>query len=397
MTDNARQHWLGVAGLFGVLLVSSGFGFYNLSVYVNVFTEELNRSVSSVSVLVSLFFLTGGFAGMYVARLMERLSIRTVMLGGALISGVALALCGVVESLWAIWALFVLFGFGNAGVSIVVSTSLIARWFPGPNRSIALSIASTGLSVGGVVITPLSAYALEQSGVAVVMPWLGAAFFLLVLPVVVLCIREPEDDLPTASDSVPEEGATSIVRQPFFMLHTLSYVLLMAVQVGGIAHLYSRAEEIAGYQTAALCVQLLSGASIVSRFIGGFVLTRISAYGFTVANLLLQTAGVAVLGFADSVTAVTVGAVAFGASVGNLLMLQPLQLAETYGPTALARVFALANAVTLLGVAAGPLLFGLVRDSTSYDSAYVLAAVGSGVALAVLLTAGAAKKRRETG
>ena len=65
---------------------------------------------------------------------------------------------------WQVYVLFALFGMGNAGISLVVATTLITQWFPGPERSIALAVASTGLSLGGVVITPVSAWLLNTIG-----------------------------------------------------------------------------------------------------------------------------------------------------------------------------------------------------------------------------------------
>ena len=72
-----------------------------------------------------------------------------MVIAGALVSGAAVGLVGVASELWQVYALFTLFGIGNAGISIVISTTLITRWFPGPERSMALAIASTGLSLGG--------------------------------------------------------------------------------------------------------------------------------------------------------------------------------------------------------------------------------------------------------
>ena len=386
LSVRTQNRWWVIAGLFGVLLLSSGFGFYNLSVYVNVFAEAMGATVGATSVLVSLFFVVGGIAGIFVADLMERVPLRALMLAGAALSGASLGLAGEATALWQLWLLFVVFGIGNAGISIIISTSLIAQWFPGPNRSVALSIASTGLSVGGVVVTPISAYYLEQLGVAAVMPWIGAVFFLLLVPIIVFLIDAPPRPAAPSQDA-PKETPAEVMRAPFFVLHTLSYVLLMGVQVGGIAHLYSRAEELSDFSAAAICVQLLSAASILSRFLGGWLLLRIPAIWFTVANLVLQTLGIFLIVVADTAGDMYVAALVFGASVGNLLMLQPLQLAETYGADVLARVFAVANAVTLIGVGLGPFVIGTLRDAASYDLAYAVMVAVSCVALAVLLLA----------
>ena len=191
--------WWVVVGMFCVLTVSSGFGFYNLSVYLNVLVRDTGFPVSSVSFAITLFFLIGGIGGIAVARLMSVVPIRPLMMGGAILAGVSLAMAGQVDSLVDIYFWFALFGLGNCAVSIVVSTTLITRWFPGPNRSIALSVASTGLSFGGVMITPLSAWVLDLYGYVQVMPWFGAAFVVLTLPIILFIIRNP----PTmAADSL---------------------------------------------------------------------------------------------------------------------------------------------------------------------------------------------------
>ena len=80
--------WFVVAGLFLVLTISSGFGFYNLSVYIAVLAAEQGFAISQVSVAVSLFFVVGGVAGIGVAQLLDRFDVRWIMVGGAALAGV---------------------------------------------------------------------------------------------------------------------------------------------------------------------------------------------------------------------------------------------------------------------------------------------------------------------
>ncbi len=164
LTLGVYHGWWIVAGLFFVLTISSGFGFYNLSVYLNVLADTRGFAVADVSIAVGLFFFVGGVTGMWVASLIRRIDVRWVMTGGAAIAGSALGLIGHVTELWQLYLVYALFGAGNSGVSIVVATTLVTRWFPGPNRSVALSIASTGLSMGGVLLTPLSAWSRAPGG-----------------------------------------------------------------------------------------------------------------------------------------------------------------------------------------------------------------------------------------
>jgi MFS family permease len=130
MSERIFYGWFVVAGLFLILTVSSGFGFYNLSVYMNVLAAKTGFAISQLSVAVSLFFLVGGVAGMWVAVLLERFDVRLIMVAGAVLAGLSLAATGHAETLWQLYILYLLFGTGNAAVSIVTSTTLVTRWFP---------------------------------------------------------------------------------------------------------------------------------------------------------------------------------------------------------------------------------------------------------------------------
>lgn len=289
------------------------------------------------------------------------------------------------------YVLYVLFGVGNAGVSIVTSTTLVARWFPGRNRSVALSIASTGLSLGGVLLTPLSARLFNDLGVGIVMPWLGAAFFLGIAPIVIAVVRpRPDASSPHGGTALQERGwkFAAAIRSRFFILLSLAYVLSMGAQVGGIAHLYNRAEGLTSYAVAAMAVQSLTIMSILFRLLGGLLVTRISIRAFALGNLMGQASGLALVATAQGTVSVLLGAGLFGATVGNLLMLHPLWLAEAFGVKDYARIFSLSNAVTVLGVAGGPVMLGLLYDLGDYRLAYGAATGVSLLAWLVMFAAG---------
>ena len=389
-----RYGWVIVGAMMLVQTVSSGLGFYNMSVYINRLSAELAAPVGHISFAVSLFFVVGGIAGLYVAAMLNRYQVRTVMIAGALISGASLSAVGLASEVWHLYALFALFGIGNAGISVVICTTIITQWFPGPHRSMALAIASTGLSLGGVVLTPISAHLMGTLGVSDTMPVLGLLLVAFILPLALLMRQAPGSQTQASAEATQNNTALlkSAVGSRFYVLMASAYVLIMAAQVGGIAHLYSRVTQIADFQTAAYAVQALSICSISGRFFGGWLVTRIPIRGFALGNLSLQALGLTCIAFASSGTLAVVAAGLFGLSVGNLLMAQPLWLAEVYPSGIYARVFARANAVSVLGLAFGPYGMGLIFDAmggTTYVYSYLAGVVSSVIALTVVLVASA--------
>ena len=381
-----------VAGVFVVLAVSSGFGFYNLAVYMNALSEQRAFTVTDISQAVGLLFIASGLAGLAVGRLMAVWDVRWVMVGGAAVAGAALSLMGYASEVWHVWVLYTVFGVGNAAVSLVPGTTVVTRWFPGANRSVALSIASTGLSVGGVLLTPLSAFVIQAVGVEQALPWFGAAFFCVIAPVALLTVRDwPPGGGPSARRVEPPDNAAvaHALRSRFFVGAAVAYVLMMGAQVGVIAHIFNHADKVAGQSVASSSVATLAFCSIVGRLLGGLVVRRFPIRAFTMLNVAGQAVGIAALAVAQTGAVVLVGAACFGVTVGNLLMLQPLLMATAFGVRDYPRIYSVANLWMTVGVAGGPLALGVLYDLLSYQTAFLAASAASGVALVVFFGAGA--------
>ena len=389
MSNRVGYGWVIVAAMFFMQTVSSGLGFYNMSVYMAEFADLLALPLAQVSFAVTLFFIVGGVAGMQVARLMERIHVRWIVIWAALLAGASLSSVALATELWQIYVLFVLYGIGYTGTSLVVATTLVTQWFPGPNRSVALSIASTGLSFGGVVVTPATAYLFNSFGAPATIPWLGLAYVVFIVPLGLWVIR-PAPSLPSAE--LPTSGGSwtyaSAIRTRFFILLSAGYVFAQGSQVGGISHLYNRVTELADFTVAATAVQVLTICSILGRFAGGWVVMHVPIRPFTLGNLVLQMGGLGMIAMTQDPFWVLVGAGLFGVSIGNVLMLQPLWLAEAFPGSIYPRVFALGNAATLVGVALGPFILGAAYDAAGYTVSYGVAVGLCATAFVIISAAG---------
>ena len=389
MLVGLSDRWRVVASVFVMLMVSSGFGFHNLSVYMTALSEQRSFAVADVSGAVALLFVTTGIAGLAIARLIARHHARWTILAGAAVGGLALSLVGFATEVWHVWLLYAVFGIGNAGVSLIPATTLVTRWFPDSNRAVALSIASTGLSAGGVALTPASAFALHRLGVDGAMPWFGAIFFLAIAPIA-LTLRDWPDGRrsppQTASDA---EAASAALRSRFFVGAAIAYVLALGSQVGVITHVFNHADKLAGQVVASSAVSTLALCSILGRLLGGVLVRRFPIRAFTLCNMIGQGFGAAVLALAETPAMILFGTVCFGFTVGNLLMLQPLLMAEAFGVRNYPRIYSVANLATTAGVAGGPLLLGVLHDWHSYVVAFLTASGASFLGFAVFVAAGA--------
>ncbi|MCU0259571.1 MAG: MFS transporter [Ilumatobacteraceae bacterium] len=393
--------WRVVTGCFVVLTVSSGLGFYGLAVYLNAFSRERGWEVASVSLATTLFFLVGGVAGLQIARLIAVHDVRYVIVGGGLIAGGALALLGQVQERWQLFAVYAVFAVGWAASGLVPATTVITRWFH-VKRSVALSITSTGLSVGGILITPVAKWLLDAQGLEAGTPWLGLLFVVGVVPVALWLVRPDPAALGWMPDGeravvgAPPRAPSGMayhdaVRTRFYVAVTVGFLLALGSQVGGIQQLVRLVEERTDQGTAALATVFLAGTSVVARLIGGRAVTKLPMVGFTVVLALVQTAALASIAFASSTVVLFVSIVLFGATIGNILMLQPLLIAQHFGVRDYPRIFSRSQFVTMFGTAGGPLLLGWLHDNAGgYRTSYLVAAGCSAVGAAVIAWGGPA-------
>lgn len=401
--------WLVVAGVFCLMAIAAGLGFYNASVYVEVLVAERGVPVAIASAGSATFFVAFGLVGLPVSRWIAERDPRPVMLGGAVVGGLALLWLGAASGTWEIFGVFGLLGVAFCGISFVPGTLLVNRWFE-RHRALALTLATTGLSVGGIAITPASAGAIERADLAAVTPWLALIWTLGASLVVLVAIRPWPRALGLAPDGAPpgaDRGATpeseavavgtlspaQVYRSATFRWLTGGVTLLMLSQVGAMAHLYGIGVTRVDHATASLAVSTVATSSVVGRFAGIWVLRHLDALHFMVLLAGLQIGSMAVLAVDAGRPGLLLATSVFGLSVGNLLILVPVVLVESFGIAPYARIYAMNQFLGALGVAAGPVLFGGMRDLFGDYTAGAAAACGASL-LATSLLVGAVRARR---
>ena len=394
--------WRVVTGCFIVLGTASGLGFYGLAVYLNALSNERGWDVSSISLATTWFFFVSGVVGVWTARLIARYDVRHVAAVGGVIGGVALGSLGRVTEQWQLFAVYGVFAVGWALSGLVSMTTVVTRWVH-VRRSVALSVASTGLSAGGIVVTPAAKWLLDRQGLASGMPWLGLVYIVGIVPVVYWLITPdpaptgwlPDGERAQAGVAAPAVLGVShreAIRSRFFLFTTIGYVLALGSQVGGIQQLVKLVEERTTADTAALATLVLAAASVVARLAGGRMVAHLPMVAFTAALAASQMVALVSLGYAESTPHIFGSILLFGATIGNILMLQPLLIAERFGVRDYPRIYSRAQLFALVGTAGGPLLLGSLYDASGgYRVPYLVAGACSLAGAVAILAAGSAK------
>lgn len=395
--------WWVLAGTFFVMTTGSGFAFYAQGVFLDALVLEQGFSVGLAGAGTGLFFVTSGIAGYYAGGLISRFDVRAVMIVGATIAAVAILLLGQVRNPWQMFAVFVLYGGGYALAGLVPATSLVTRWFH-VRRSIALSIASTGLSVGGIAITPVIAQLIDDESLAAMAPRLAIAYWLGIVPITLLLLRpwpsalglRPDGAAALAVD-VPEPEVAGLrfdvaVRTRYFRLMSAAFILIMGAQVGAIQHVFKLTKDTIDIDAAKLALMVITLTSVVARIMGGLAATRIPLARLTMTLIVVQAIGISIIGTAEEQPMLLLGVVVLGMAMGNLLMLHPLLLADAFGVRDYPRIYGLGSLLMIIGVGLGPFIVGIVRDAADYRTAFITMSVMAMLGLGVFIFAGSPER-----
>lgn len=377
--------WIIVATCFVQLTFSAGLGFYGLPIYLKELNAQRGFSVFSLSVATAMFWVAVGFAGVVVARVIARRDPRWVIAPSGLIAAVSIVALGRSTQFWQIILCYVGFGIGFTGTAVLVANTLVTRWFHA-KRSIAMSIASTGLSFGGIAVTPIAARLLRDRPIADAMNTIAVMFFVGTVVLSALLLRPtpaakgqfPDGLVPTAAQQAREFAPGHTFQQAVstlpFKAITACFSLALLGQVGGISQLVKLATERAGSPTNTQVISALAACSVVGRLSGGVIVTKLSSRRFAYVALSLQATGLLVLAFSQSRMTILLGACVFGLGVGNVLLLHPLLLAESFGVRDYGPIYARSSIYISAGNAIGPLSMGFARDHLGgYQTAYLIA------------------------
>ena len=184
--------WIAVGSLV-LLFVTVGVGYYGLAVFLGPLQDEHGWSNGVVSGATGLYFTASGLTGALIGPHIDRRGPLRLMTIGTLLLGVSVAAVGFVESVWQLYAVYLVMAVGFGLAASVGVNAMLARWFV-YKRARAMSIAFTGVSLGGVVLAPLGTALVDSGGLSLATVVMGAIVVVVGLPVVrLLLVWDPHE------------------------------------------------------------------------------------------------------------------------------------------------------------------------------------------------------------
>jgi len=349
-----------------------------LAIFVEPLTREFGWSRAALSGAVSLGGVLAAVASPLIGPLVDRYGSRVALSLAVLVTGAAMLLLSLTQSLLVFYLLFCVARMNWAGPFDLAIYGAVNNWFVA-RRAFATSIVTVAQAAGLVAMPLIAQLAMQHSSWR--FGWVAIGSLTLVagfLPVWLFMVRRPED-LGLAPDRQP--AADIAARQPLleepsfsrreavgttaFWLLLLYTVLAYPVQAGVSLHQAAHLIERGVAPTiAATIVSAFSLMSAAASLACGFLPRSLPIrYLLAVTGSFLTAGTLLMVGITSSGQGY-VAAALFGFGIGGLLTLLPIAWADYFGRANFAAIRGVALSAQVLAQAAGPLLSGALHDWT---------------------------------
>lgn len=310
--------------------------------------RDLGVGRADVSFALGLMLLVLGTVSPIVGGMLQRMSVRTMMLLGAAANCVGYVLLAHIDQLWQLLAIFaVLIGPGACMLGMIPASTLVSRWF---ERDPGKALAITNVPAFILLVPPIAAILVEQGGTRALFLALAGAFALL-MPLLMLLAERPSDlgqemrrDLsgakPRETASAPTEALASraILGDLRFWLLSLGVGI-----VTGAGTIYTtpiipiatdRGVDLAA---ASLPLSAFGAGTIAGALIFGYLIDKFGPLPTLIMNVVLQIILWSGLALASSLMSLVVVGALLGTCLGALVALHSAAIHEVLGPPSFSR------------------------------------------------------------
>jgi len=355
----------------------------SLAVFLQPITEATGWSRASVSSAMTLNFLVMGAAGFGWGALNDRFGSRPVVLAGALLLGLGLALASRAQTPTQFLLAYGLIVGLSAGSFFVPMMTAVSAWLP-ERRSLAVSLVSAGVGVAPMTVSPFAAWLLSTGDWRSAQLTIGMAAWVLLIPAALLVRPAPaaKPQGGPAQEGPPIRAGDALRSTPFIVL-AATFFACCATHAGPIFHTISYALVCGIAPIAAVTIYSMEGlAGLGGRIAFGLAGDKYGAKRVLIAGLFIQALAAGSFMFAHRLGEFYAVAAVFGFAYGGVMPLYAVLARDYFGQQIMGTVLGAAAMVSSLGMAIGPWIGGWLFDAFgSYAPMYVYSlAIGLGAA-----------------
>jgi MFS family permease len=390
MKNIMTEKWPIIVASFLVIVFTFGIPTLVMPVIYSPIIDEFGWGRAQVTFVATLKFGAGAVFGIFFGVLVDKFSIRKIVVVASCLSIIAMLGFLWVQSLWQFYFVGLVLGMGSISCMIAIKVLVSQRFMH--QQGLAIGAALLGTSVAGTFTPPLATWLIGIYGWRMTVALLSIGIWTVALPVFLRIVKEPQGteiaDEGLANSSLRtkrEESAAAeidfsdVLRSRSFWMIGLAVSLIGFVDQSMGQHLMLYLIQDVNYSEAdaALVLSAVFGVSIAGKLGFGWLYDKLSVKGVMLCYFLMAVA--VLLMFPISILSALVAfSITRGLAHGGSIVDIPVLSKHCFGPKVLGKTIGILTACVTIGFAIGPPLVGYMYDTQgSYRNAFIMLAVAS--------------------
>nr|WP_077562448.1 MFS transporter [Polaromonas sp. C04]OOG53210.1 hypothetical protein B0E49_12185 [Polaromonas sp. C04] len=370
-----------------LVIASLGFGAVtSVPILLKPLARYWETGASTIALVHTSAMFGAAIGSLVLGRMLDRFGFFRIAMLAATATGLGLLLAASAQNLLTLYLAYgVLIGGIGQGAFFSPLTAAVSQWFD-RHRALAIAIAASGQSVGGLTLPPLMRWGAGAFGWRATLVAYGLVAGLALVACAFAFRRAPPPHAAPPDLSGTGEAGLSEARGGFLMLG-LCMALSNHASFMVIGHLTAFGEE-QGFAPAAAAalVSALLGVTLVPRLFAGQLSHRLGRYRTLLAMSVLLVFGMAWLATAQGPVAITVGVVLIGLGFGGYMPGYAILVREMFPAAQAGRRIAEIYSFGFVAAGIGSWTSGWLRDLTGgYAIPFLVAACSAGLGAAGLL------------
>ena len=393
--------WMIVGALFVVNLGVHATANFSFGLFVIPMSSDLGISRSLIGWVQTSRLAAGGVSSYVIGKLLDRYGARVILAVTGLIAGLAVMGLSLIDHVWQFFLLFALIGLtGLTAPGNLLTSVPVAKWFI-RRRGQAMAIATSGLAIGGLILTPAHQWLIDSVGWRGTWVVSGLVTIAIIVPVSLLFVRRQPEDMGLAPDGMTaprakhevapgEQEAVWTVKEALrtkaLWMLILGFTLANLSTGGFLLHRVPYWVE-RGFKEQLVAFSLSADSIAFGLFIllGGVLLDRFPARYVAAGATLLQALAIILTILGNGSGGLFSSAILFGMGSGISILVQVYIWAAYYGRAFLGSIRGLVLPIFLVSQGVSAPMVGYIYDRTgTYTTAWWLA-LGLLLAAAVII------------
>ena len=361
------------------------------SLYLTSVTEEFGISRSAFTLTNTIVAMCGMFLAPLWGNIYQKYNAKIVLSIALLGFGLGYMSYSLAGSALQLYVSAFIVGIFFQGSAFLPVSMLITSWFDA-KRGLAMSLALSGIGIGGSLLSPVITYFISAYGWRFSYRAVGALVIIVSVPVAFLLLKSKPSDMgllpleekpgdgkeKTKAAVKPENDNKDVdlnraKSKPYVYMHLLGMLLLGLICSAPLRQISPFVEDMHGASAAALIVSMYSFVGIFGKLILGVINDKLGSMKGACVAFFLMAIGFILLLFGQNMVLLYVMTLFYGVGNGVGTVSAPLIISATFGKKNFNFMRGLTQSPMQLGMSLGGLMVAFTYDlSGSYISGWIL-------------------------